>query len=283
MPGAPCIFWARYESIAMVRVPTFHLAPPAPGEIRNVLWRSPAAIVSYLLEPDERHPANAWLYLRMDPSYTLETLSSSARRNVRRGLRELRIVPLDSRELLIHGVQAYCDTRRRAGLNDGTPEAFRRRFRTRAKARGHIFLGAWKDDTLAAFLSILEVDDWAEIEGSFSRNDFLTLKPNDTLMYSALSYCLIERTCHLVSNGLSSIQVESSEAGLHAFKKRVGFEAKPVHRVFVPNPLLCPFINRITLKGLGVALRVKPGHRQLRKAIGLMAAVLEKSGRLSDI
>jgi hypothetical protein len=32
-----------------------------------------------------------------------------------------------------------------------------------------------------------------------------------------------------------------------------------------------------------VALRVKPGHRQLRKAMGLMAAVLEKSGRLSDI
>src|SRR5262245_61436459 len=70
--GSSGTFWVRYESGAMVRIPTFHLAPPAQDEVQRVQWGSRAALVSYLREPDERRPANALLYVCSDRAYALD-------------------------------------------------------------------------------------------------------------------------------------------------------------------------------------------------------------------
>jgi hypothetical protein len=277
--GTEGTFWVGFEAGTLIRLPIFHVGPPPPGEVRQVLWRGRAAAASYLLEPDEQHPANAWLYTCTDQAYTLDRLGPPMRRNVRRGLSKLRIAPIAPSQLLACGVQAFCDNRRRLHLSDGTPEEFRRRFTLRAKCPGHVFLGAWKEDQLAAFLSITEVDDHAEIEGSFSMDNLLNLRPNDTLMYSVLSHYLIEGGRRIVSYGLSSIQAESNTGGLHAFKTKVGFEARPVHRAFVPHPLLGVLANRLTLWGINGVLRLQPGNRSLRKAAGTLSAMLGK-GRL---
>jgi len=180
-------------------------------------------------------------------------------------------------DLLTHGVQAFCDSRCRVGLTDGTPENFRSRFTSRAGCQGHVFLGAWKDGQLAAFLSIAEVDDWAEIEGGFSMDALLGLCPNDALYFYALSHYLTERSCRVVSLDLSSIQAESKGTGLHAFKTKVGFEARPVHRAFVMHPFLRPFANSVTLSVINTALRLIPRNRRLKKAEGLLACILGKN------
>lgn len=239
-------------------------------------------MVSYLLEPDECHPANTWLYICTDQAYTLDKLSSSRRRNVRLGFKELRIAPLTSEQLLAHGAQAFCDTWNRVGLSRGTPKGFRQFFTTSAGLAGHVFLGAWKGTQLAAFLSILEVDDWVEIEGTYSMDALLRYKPNDTLIYSALSHHLVERKCRLVANGMSSIWDESNLAGLHEFKTKIGFEARPVHRAFVSHPLLQPFVNRLTLWGMNTALRFRPEDSRLKKAGGVLAHLLGETLRLES-
>jgi hypothetical protein len=274
LPGEPGTYWAGYETGALMRRPTFHVEPPDPDEVRRVLWHGRAAVASYLLEPDEHHPSNAWLYICTDQAYALEKLASNGRRDVRRGLRELRIAPLTPEELLTDGVQAFCDTRRRVGLSDGTPEEFRQRFTAHARLPEHVYLGAWRDNQLAAFLSIIEVDDWVEFEGCFSMDALRQYRPNDTLIYSALSHYLVERKYRLVSYGLSSIQAESNTAGLHRFKMKVGFEARPVHRAFVAHPLLRPFVNQLTLWSINAALRCRPGDRRLKKAGGMLASML---------
>ena len=280
LPGAPGTFWTRYLYGAMMRRPTFHVGPPAPGELREVFWRGRAMVASYLLEPDERHPANAWLYICTDQAYALEKLSPVMRRNVRRGLRELRIAPLTTEQVLAHGTQAFCETRRRLGLSDGTPEAFHHRFASRARFPEYVYLGAWKDDQLAAFLSMIQVDDWAEHEGTFSVDALRQYRPSDTLMYIALTHYLVERKCRLVSSGVSSIQVESNTAGLHRFKTKVGFEARPVHRAFVAHPLLRPFVNPLTLWGVNTALRFRPADRRLHEARGVLACMLGDTSAL---
>lgn len=272
LPGSRGTIWARYEAGTMLRLPTFRTTPPAPGEVRRALWRGPATAASFVVEPDERHPANAWLYLCTDRAYTLEKLSHSMRKNVRRGLKELRVTPLGKDQLLAHGARAFCDTRRRVGLDDGTPDEFRRRYAGRA-AVGQVFLGAWKDDQLAAFLSMTAVEEWVEINGWCSMDAWLHLRPNDTLMYSALAHYLTETGCRVVSDGLSSIQATTIEAGLHAFKTKIGFEARPVHRAFVLHPLAHPLANRATLWALRMALRLRPGDRRLKKAEGLLTYI----------
>ena len=273
VPGAPGTFWTQFESAAMVRIPVFDVTPPSPRELSRVMWQGRAAVASYLLEPDEHHPANGWLYVCADRGYSLDGLHPAMRRNVRRGLQELRIAPIGTDELLAYGVQAYCETRRRGGLSDGTPAEFRRRVVARGRLPEVSFLAAWRDDQLAAFLSITEVEDWAEL-GCFSRDALLRHRPNDTLMYTVLSRYLVERRFRLVSYGLSSIQSESNAAGLHRFKTKVGFEARPVHRAFVPHPLLRPLVNRSTLWGVNTALRLRSGHRRLKKASGVLARML---------
>jgi hypothetical protein len=271
MPGGPGTFWVEYQYGIMIRIPKFHLAPPTPNEIRQVLWRRWAMAVSYLLEPDEHHPANTWLYICTDRAYVLDKLSSSRRRNVRLGFKELRIAPLTSEQLLAHGAQAFCDTCRRVGLSGGTPEGFRQFVTVSTSLQEHVFLGAWKDNQLAAFLSILEVDDWVDIQGTYSMDALLRYKPNDTLIYSALFHYLVELRYRLVFNGISSVWVESNAAGLHEFKTKMGFEARPVYRAFVPHPLLQPLVNRLTLWGVNTALRFRSESRRLRKARGILA------------
>jgi hypothetical protein len=272
--GSGETIWVEHESGAMTRIPPFHAEPPAPGEVPRVLWSSRRAVATFLLSPTPERPANAWLYASSDRGYALDRLASAMRRNVRRGLRELTIAPVAPADLLAHGVAAFCDTRRRVGLSDGTPEDFDRRFRGWVTRPGHTILGAWKGDTLAAFLSLVEVDDWTEIEGCFSANALLSLRPNDTLMYSALSGHLTEDGRRIVCYGLSSIQAESNAATLHTFKTKVGFEARPVHRAFAVHPLLAPLANRLTGVALRALLRVFPRERRLKKAEGMMATLL---------
>jgi hypothetical protein len=272
--GAPGTFWVKYDSVAMMRTPQFCLDVPSPGEVRRVLWQGPAALASYQIHPDDFHPVNAWLYVCTDRTYGLDKLSPTMRRNVRRGLLELRIEPVPADRLMAHGAQTFLDTRRRNGLTDSTPEEFRRQIALRAKCPGHAFLGAWKRDQLAAYLSIVEVDDWVEITTGFSADALLHLRPNDALLFSALSYYLLERQCRIVTFGTSSIQSESNKAGLHAFKIKVGFEAQPIRRVFVLHPLLRLFINRITLWGVNTALHFVPGNLRFRRADGVLACIL---------
>ncbi len=256
-----------------MRIPTFHLVSPSSDEIKQVLWHGPATVASYLLEPDEHHPANTWLYLCTDHGYMLDKLSGNMRREVSRGFKELTISSLLPDQVLAHGTQAFCETRRRLGLSDGTPKEFHRRFVAEVSLPEVVYLGAWKDNQLAAFLSILEVDDWVEITGCFSIDSLRQYRPNQTLLYSAFSHYLVERRCSLVCGGLSSIHADSN-AGLHIFKKKVGYEARPVHRAFVLHPLLRPLANRLTLWGVNTALRLKPEDQCLMKARGILASIL---------
>jgi hypothetical protein len=272
--GTQGICWVRHETYAMLRVPTFHLAPPSPAEVRHVLWHGPAAAVGYLLEPDEHHPPNAWLYVCTDRAYALEKCAPAMRRNVRRGRQELKIAPITADQVLAYGFQACRDSVRRLGLRDITLAEFRRQITLRARCPAHVFLGAWKDGQLAAFLSVTEVKEWADIDGCFSMDALLNLRPNDTLFFYALSHYLREETCRAVSYGVSSLQAVSNADGLHLFKTKVGFEARPVHRVFVLHPVLRPFANRLLLGSINSVLRFSPRARMLKKAEGVLASML---------
>ena len=276
LEGSNGTFWTAYESWAMARYPTFHIGPVAPEESTKILWRGHVAATSYLLDPDKSHPANASLYMCSDPEYSVDKLAPAVRRNIRRGYNSLKIEPISATDLLANGMLAFCDTRKRIGLSDGTPEVFQKRFTARAGCIGHGFLGAWKDHLLAAFLSVTEVDDWVEIEGCFSANAALPLRANDALMAYALSHYMESKHCRLVSYGLSSIQSGSNLEGLHRFKTKVGFQARRVHRAFTFHPVLRPFLNRSTQDVLVTLLRWIPGNPRLKKIEGVLAIVMSE-------
>ena len=173
------------------------------------------------------------------------------------------------RGVLTHGLQAFSDTRTRS-LADGRPRCSPSDSGPAASARV-TYLGAWHQDKLVV-LSITAVDDWAKSRG-FSTNDARALRPNDTLVALALTDYLAVKQCRLFSYGLSSIQADTNAAGLHEFKRKLGFEAKPVHRAFAIHPLLMPLVNRVTQRGVSAMLALRPGSRMLKKCEGLLSTV----------
>lgn len=275
LPGSGCTFWHSNEWCSLQREPVWRLEEPSAKEIRRVLQESRAWVVTYNREPDEAHPQNAWLYVCEDHDYCLKRLPSAVRRNVKRALRTFRFEFVDAERFLEKGVVPFCDTRTRVGLSDGTPKKFRRYFETNIHNPAHRIVGAWKDDTLAAFLSLLVVDDWVVII-PFAATEHLPSRPNNGLIHFAIDYFIVQRKFRLVAYGLSSIQEIGKADGLHRFKTHVGFEARPVHRVFVFHPLLRPFINSAVLWALRAGVRLWPRSRVLRKAAGLLATSLKK-------
>src|SRR5262249_45595707 len=275
--GCSGSYWVSFADRVVRRVPNFDLSVPRPGEVDAALAATGGLVASYVTEADWRHRGNAWLYLCTDGSYSLGDRCPAMRRNVRRAMREFVIRPTSPAELIAHGGPAFCDTRRRNNLADGTLEVFRRVFEHHVGSAGRAYLGAWRDGQLAAFVSIVRADDWAEL-GSSSMDSMLRYRPNDALLWFALSKCLAIDRCRVVSYGLSSIRSDDRAAGLHRFKLKIGFQPKHVHRAFILHPAVRPFANRLTLSAtysaVEAVLRVQPRSRRLQKLAGMLCCLL---------
>jgi hypothetical protein len=239
-------------------------------------------VATYVRLPDALHPPNAWLYVCEDQGYSLEKLSSPARRDVRRALRAFRFEFVDHWKLLEAGVKCFCDTRKRVGLSGGTPEVFCKTYENFGRNPGQKILGAWAGDCLAAYLTLTVVDDWVDIF-PYAADEHLRNCPNNGLIHVCLEHFLVERRFRLVNYGLSSIQEMSKAVGLHAFKKKVGFEARPVHRAFVFHPFVRPLVGMPSLVGLRVCRQLFPQNLMLRKATGILAAFLGSNPMPKDL
>ena len=277
--GANGRHWMGYYE-SMMRFPRFEMGPVPPGELHEVLRESGAKVASYLIEPGPDRPANAYLYVCSNPSLDFDCLSTKRKSVVRKGIRELEIGPITIEQVLAYGAQPFCDMHQRNGLWGANAEQFQRQFRERAMSPAHVYFGAWKGEVLAGFVSVVEVEDWAEVDAFYSRNDYLKMSVNDALIFQVLKHYMRERNCRLVSSGISSVEQTGNKEGLHFFKTKIGFEAIAVHRAFGVQRLLRPFVNRATLAGVTLALRVMPRNRILKKAAGLLHCMLDKHSSL---
>ena len=272
IPGCENTLWISHERFSMLRQPTLASDAPSREEIKRVFKQSRAAMLSFITSPSDALVANSFLYLCEDPEYSVEKLGRGARYDTRRGLSEFNIRFLDQSEVLRLGRQAYYDTLARTGLSADHRETFEAGFGRPRSDR--LYLGALKGDRLAAFLLVTEVDDWVSI-GGYSANEFLPLRPNNGLIYYAVHHYLVEKKFRVVNYGLSSVQAVSNAEGLNRFKLKMGFELVPVHRAFVFNPLLRPFVNRASWKLVSGMIKLSPRHPLLKKAEGALRMALQ--------
>jgi hypothetical protein len=271
-PGSAGTFWQRHESISMVRFPLVELTPPSPAEIRRVLWRAPAAAAEFLAPVAPGRPGNSVLYTARREDLPL-ALSTQARQNIRRAERELTFEFIDATTLRAHGVAAFCETRTRIGLSDGTPAHFELYAQSYDRIGRH-FLAAWHDGVLVAFLALTVVDDYVYVEGSFSLTEARILRPNDGLAATVFEHFLEGGRCQAVSYGLASLRQQGEACGLHRFKINIGLTATPVRRCFAVHPLLRPGVNRLSLKSTEKLVTAYPGSRAFRKASHVLHALV---------
>lgn len=272
-------YWINYESKSSARGPAFILDEPTKEEISKVFDKLKPLVLTYNVLPRSQDDSNSFLYITTDREYSLEKIDKNARRFTRIAQRNLDIKFTDWDNILSNGFQAYSDTRNRNGLSDGKIDNFKRIFTECKNNNAFKTIAAFEPGTnrIYAFLKMIVVDNWVEITSSYSESDYLNLCPNNGMFNAALEFYLAGGKADVVSYGVSSIQKDSKKEGLHNFKVRVGFEAKPVQRIFIVNPKYKFLFNGFTHKTSRILLKIFPSNRQLKKIDGVMNLILSEN------
>jgi len=260
--------WIKHEPFSVIRFPEFITSVPLESEIKSVFKELNCLLISFCNPSKDAQKANAIIYNCCDKNYNQKNLSKNVIRDIRIGTKNLSISFIDWQEILEFGFKAFQDTRIRVGLSDGNKNNFDTRFQNFAKNDGHKALAAKLNGEIVAFMSLIVVDNFVVIQGSFSTDEHRRLCPNNALSDFLLNYFLKERNYNIISYGLSSVQEDASLEGLHNYKIRVGFEPINIQRVFLLHPYVAPF-QVIINKFLKTLLLVFPKHRVIRKASGL--------------
>jgi hypothetical protein len=272
-PGSASACWVQYEPGTMIRLPIHSLQFPITGELSRLYWVRLAPLVSFLVDPDSQHPADSVLYICRDKRYSLQKLEHAARTNIRRGLREFRITFLTHAQLLRHGEQAFIDNHRKFDPAAATAEEFKRQYAGLTSGPGNVFIGAWKDDILAAFVHLVFVDDWVNISGRCAMEAFLNLRSNEVLLFAALFHFLVEKEVRIVTAGVASVDETANTPGLHRFKVKMGFKPVPVRRAFVLHPVLRPLAHQPARSLLSFSRKLFPQYRRLRLAESVLSRI----------
>jgi len=272
--GVPAIYgvgdylWIKHESFSAIRFPEFITSKPSEIEIKRVFSELNCLIVSFCTISDVGQSTNTILYNCYDKNYSQNKLSKNVVRDIRIGQKNLTIEFVQWNEILVNGFQAFHDTRTRVGLSDGTKSNFEIRFKNFALNSGHKALATKFNNEIVAFMSLIVIEDYVIIQGSFSTDEHRKFCPNNTLADFVLNYFLKEGQCNVVSYGLSSIQEDSGSEGLHNYKVRVGFQPINVDRSFVLHSYISPVKKQIGLL-LSILLKILPKNRKLKKAQGI--------------
>jgi len=274
--GEPCATaaagaqaWIQYPRGVLLRFPLDCTAPVDAGE-RDGLLRLPGVrLLNWLEDPDEAHPASCVHYLCRDQAYDLPRLDRQARQNVRRGLKGFDLRPCTWEEWAGMGFAAYAETEARHGYAAALP-LFRRLADRWKGCPFHEIWGAWQGEELAAWLTVLKVDDWAMVEVVRSRTSALSGRPNNALLYLAGRQALVEERRRYVTLGTSSLQVGADEQSMHRYKVDMGYEAVPLRRVFAAPRLVRPVLEaRATSWALDHMAAAFPRSGPLRKLAGM--------------
>ncbi len=260
--------WIKYEGLSAIRFPEFKTSKPTKEEIQRVFRELKCLLINYTLLPENNY-ANSTLFNCRKNDYYLQHLSKNARRDIRIAQRNLQFGFAHWNEILDCGLKAFADTRKRVRLSDYDEKSFKRRFTQCRKNSAHRAVAAWFDKEIIAFMSLIVIQDFVVIQGSFSTDDHKKFCPNNGLVDFVNNYFLKVKGFSTVCYGLSSVQENTGKEGLHLYKVRVGFEAIPVQRVFILHPLITPFkgIIRLLLRLLKYLL---PENRAIKKASGIL-------------
>jgi hypothetical protein len=286
--GRPCAVYSEKAQIwvpgvrgELMRFPLDCLEAPDASTLKDVHSQPGIKIASYMLPGDGARAANCFDYLCRDNEYDIEKLTKNGRRDIRRGQRSFEIRPCSAEEVVRDGFQAYCDTEGRHGHTLPEPADLEEFCRPDQNNRFVQYWAAWDPSgSLAAWIRVLKVDDWAFISTACSCNEALKNCPNNAVSYEATRTFLVDEKRSVVSYGISSLQQTSNILSLHRFKLRMGFEPAPKCRTFAVPPMLRPLLKwRVSSAMWDLASKACSGSVTLSKVAGLSRML---SGRAKD-
>lgn len=205
-----------------------------------------------------------------DPTYGFSHLASKSRNQTKRGLESCTVRELTFDELAIHGVSLQRDTLIRQNRRiPGTLEGYWRRYFAHAgQAEGAIAWGAFRQDSLAAYLVAFQMMETVHILIVRSATAHLRFYPNNALLFQFVNETLRKGRAREISIGLESIQ--SGLGTLDHFKEGLGFRKLSTRQYVTLAPLLRVALPRPVLRASAASIGLFTHSELARKTAGLL-------------
>ncbi len=233
--------WVEKRKFCLESIPPHRDIHVDSAEARS-LFRRGYLVLRYTC--DESEGVQSAQYICDHPQYGLESLESRTRNQVRQGLKNCAVRPVDFELLKRRGCAINRSVFHR---QNRTGPAFLRnqvcweQYMDYCKTTPDIEpYGAFVNDELCAYTLVIKLEDYAYLYHPFAETSSLHYRPMNALIFCVTQILLklpgVRRVCY----GLESL---SSQPALEKFKTAMGFTAVPLRRKILLNPLAQPLVS----------------------------------------
>lgn len=233
--------WVEKQSFCLESIPPHTSIRLNSAEAWQLFLRG-YLVVRYTCDESEGTPSKE--YICEDRQYSLDSLDAKARNKVRQGLKNCVIRQIDFSELKHTGRtinQSVFDRQGRVGpefLRD--PKRWEEYLSHCEKTPDVEAFGAFLGTELCAYTLIVRVEDYAYTYHPFASTAYLQFRPMNALIFTVTQRLLQEPGVRRVSYGLESL---TAQPALEEFKAGMGFQALPIGRRILLNPLARPLVS----------------------------------------
>jgi hypothetical protein len=234
-------YWYNVMPGFYFNIPYHRLITPSKDELDRLLWETPSFGVRYFT-PMDCYGKSSYMIVCSDKNYDLNCVDAKyARRQTRRGLEHFQVRQVDFEELASHN-HNNTDTLIRQGRQPHvwTEKKWRLFCSSTVNTKDIEAWGAFRDNDLGAFLVAYQIDDYFYILHQSSATKYLTMYPNNALVYSVTKLKLASSNINHISYGPQSLDAPGS---LETFKFRMGFQKLLMKQAISFHKFIRPFIN----------------------------------------
>lgn len=262
-------YWYNVQPGFYFRFPYHRVAEPSARELRSILGGR-FCIGARYFTPMSSVGKSSYLMVCSDKGYGIESLDKhSARRETRRGLDALEVRRISLGELAERGHPVYAETLVRQGRDPRAWSAaeWGRYCRAAEGLEGFDAWAAFLGEEISAFLMGFLMEDHFALLQQCCASSTLPLHPNNALVFTATRELLSRPEVRAVSYGPQSLDAPAS---LDLFKRRMGYEARPMKQRIVFHPVVRPFVGGASHGVVQKASALRPQSDTLRKLDGII-------------
>jgi hypothetical protein len=262
-------YWYNAQPGFYFYFPYHRLITPSDEELKRILKGEPSIGVRYFT-PMNHVGKESFMIVCDDKDYDLTSVDAHyARRQTRRGLENFEIRQMEFKELARLGISLDHDTLVRQGRAPDRHEekTWRLYCSSMEGLEGFEAWGAFTGNHLGSFMVTYQMEDHSTVLHQSSATEYLTLYPNNALVYYVTKLKLASPDVTAVSYGPQSLDAPAS---LDTFKFRMGFQRRPMKQAIVFNPLIKPFINGFTHRCIKLISASMPKIDAIRKMEGIV-------------
>ena len=266
-------YWHSLGPRILQAIPYHWLITPAEEELEQLLLENKLIGLRYSTPVSSSIGMASYHVVYGGADYLQSALSKKARYDVRKGLKNNRIEPIQFSDLAVEGWPVRLNSLIRQGRVKAESQTWWNLLCNSASdLPGFEAWGAYADGKMAASLLAVHCGNWYNILYQQSKTEYLSSGVNNALTYVVTNEVIRRSGVETIFYGLHSLDAPSS---VDEYKFRMGFQARPVRQRVVFHPALRKLFNSSSHAALRQMLRFFPANPTLSKAEGMLRFYLK--------